>query len=133
MALADQKLHADDKPVPVLNWGRGKAETPYLWLYVQAERTTAGGACQGSCRLSLQPLAVYRCTLAGKRHSKLLFNGKPRGKRGLSLRFRSAVGEKGTAANTVIFDDRSVRFPGTPRDGAAQAGCVQRTLQFQAK
>jgi transposase len=36
--LSAQQLHADDTPLPVLDPGRGRTKTGYLWTYVRDER-----------------------------------------------------------------------------------------------
>lgn len=36
--LGGQQLHADDTPLPVLDPGRGRTKTGYLWTYVRDER-----------------------------------------------------------------------------------------------
>lgn len=36
--LGGQQLHADDTPIPVLDPGRGRTKTGYLWTYVRDER-----------------------------------------------------------------------------------------------
>jgi transposase len=37
-ALAGAKVHADDTPVPVLDPGRGRTKTGWLWVYVRDDR-----------------------------------------------------------------------------------------------
>ena len=39
--LGGGHLHADDTPLPVLDPGRGRTRTGYLWTYVRDERTWA--------------------------------------------------------------------------------------------
>jgi transposase len=47
--LSAQQLHADDTPLPVLDPGRGRTKTGYLWTYVRDERPWG----------SVQPPAVW--------------------------------------------------------------------------
>jgi transposase len=42
--LSAQQLHADDTPLPVLDPGRGRTKTGYLWTYVRDERPWGSAA-----------------------------------------------------------------------------------------
>jgi transposase len=43
------QVHADDTPLPVLDPGRGRTKTGYLWTYVRDERPWAGTAAPAVC------------------------------------------------------------------------------------